>query len=137
MADAAAHQRARHMRQTLTPPEARLWAALRRQQLGVKFRRQHPIGPYIIDFFCASLKLAIEVDGTSHGSEEAAAHDARRTRWLASQGIEVIRIAALDVRMNCSGVVDGLRGVIGERTAAPSVPPQARRATSPRVGRRL
>ena len=61
MADAAAHQRARHMRQTLTPPEARLWAALRRQQMGVKFRRQHPIGPYIIDFFCASLKLAIEV----------------------------------------------------------------------------
>jgi very-short-patch-repair endonuclease len=115
------------MRQTLTPPEARLWAALRRQQMGVKFRRQHPIGPYIIDFFCASLKLAIEVDGTSHGSEEAAAHDARRTLWLASQGIEVIRIAAIDVRMNFSGVVDGLRGVIGDRITAPSVTAQAPR----------
>ena len=136
MADVDAHRRARRMRQALTPPEARLWSALRRQGLGVKFRRQHPVGPYILDFFCSSLRLAIEVDGASHGTDESALHDARRTRWRASQGIDVVRVAAIDVRRDIHGVLDALRAIVSERCAAPAVTTLARRATSPQAERR-
>ena len=59
--------RARDMRKALTPPEARLWNALRRRAVGgLKFRRQHPIGPFIVDFFCPSAQLIVEVDGSLH-----------------------------------------------------------------------
>jgi very-short-patch-repair endonuclease len=70
----------------------------------LKFRRQHPIGPWIVDFYCAEAKLAVEVDGRVH--EEWAERDRRRTRWLADQGIRVIRLAAEDVRVNLDPVLD-------------------------------
>jgi very-short-patch-repair endonuclease len=95
----SAYQRARAFRRNLTPPEARLWIRLKGDRLGgLGFRKQHPIGPYILDFYCAAAKLAVEVDGASHNTVERSAHDARRTVWLAGKGIRVIRIAALAVR---------------------------------------
>jgi very-short-patch-repair endonuclease len=91
-------RRARCLRRQLTLPEGLMWRALRGRALAdLRFRRQHPIGPYILDFYCHELKLAVEVDGQVHEHPERLAHDRRRTEWLRQQGIRVIRIAARDV----------------------------------------
>ena len=80
------------LRKNLTPAEARLWTYLQAKKLsGRKFRRQHSFGPYILDFFCASETLAVELDGQSHDGPIAAQHDAERTAYLAEHGIEIIR----------------------------------------------
>src|SRR5436309_2752592 len=88
--------RARALRRRLTPPEARLWIALRKKKLGLHFRRQHPIGPYIIDFYCDAAKLAVEIDGESHLGQVD--HDDRRDRWLLEHGVRTLRIPASEVR---------------------------------------
>ena len=97
--------RARRLRRRLTPAEARLWIALRRRNLRCKFRRQHPFGPYILDFYCPEQQLAVEVDGGVHDNDEQAAHDRRRTQWLASQGVRVIRCTNEEVRDHLDGVL--------------------------------
>ena len=100
------YQRAAKMRRALTPPEARLWACLKGGKLaGLKFRQQHPVGPYILDFYCPAAKLAIEVDGGTHDAEGQALRDARRTVWLGTQGIEVVRFTALSVKDNLDGIL--------------------------------
>jgi len=77
---------ARKLRRTPTDAEIRLWSRLRRKQLeGFRFRRQHPLGPYVVDFFCAAAKLIVEVDGGQHANDGDA-----RTRWLAARGYRVI-----------------------------------------------
>ncbi|MGO4409364.1 MULTISPECIES: endonuclease domain-containing protein [unclassified Brevundimonas] len=94
------------MRRALTPPEARLWIQVKRGGLeGLKFRRQHPVGPYILDFYCHAARLAVEVDGAGHDDPEQIAHDERRTHWLASQGVEVLRVRSTDVRDHLEGVL--------------------------------
>ena len=108
--------RARILRRTLTPPEVRLWSCLRRSALaGLKFRRQHPLGPYVIDFYCAEARLAVEVDGESHSHADQIAHDRRRTAWLEQQGIAVLRFAAEDVRINLEGVLMSIRMTVERR----------------------
>lgn len=112
----------------MTPPEALLWTRVRAHRLqGFKFRRQHPCGPYILDFYCAAARLAVEVDGRCHEDPHRIAHDRRRTRWLAAQGIRVIRIAAHDVKDELDGVLAFIARVIRERiadfSAAPSPHP--------------
>lgn len=98
--------RARSLRKTMSPPEATLWIRLRNQGLdGLKFRRQHPVGPYILDFYCDGARLAVEVDGATHNNEAQAAHDERRDRWLASQGIRTLRVSAEWVRRDLSGLL--------------------------------
>jgi very-short-patch-repair endonuclease len=92
------------MRHPQTPAEARLWACLRGQQLGLKFRRQHPIDCYIADFYCAACCLVIEVDGPSH--LEQAMQDEERTAWLEANGYHVIRFSNADV-------LQGLDQVLG------------------------
>jgi very-short-patch-repair endonuclease len=83
------------MRKALTPPELGLWLRLKNRQLGgFRFRRQHPVGPYILDFYCPEARLAVEIDGDSHGVEGATAHDARRDAWLLAQNIQTLRISA-------------------------------------------
>ncbi|WP_309628981.1 endonuclease domain-containing protein [Brevundimonas sp.] len=110
MADGISYQRARAFRRALTPPEARLWRYLKGDQLGgLGFRKQHPIGPYILDFYCAAAKLAVEVDGATHDQPIQIAHDARRTAWLSGKGIRVIRIRAKDVRDTLDGVLAYIR----------------------------
>ena len=106
----------------MSPPEARLWVRVRAHRLhGFKFRRQHPFGPYILDFYCAAARLAVEVDGRVHDYPDRIAHDQKRTRWLASQGIRVVRIAAEDVKNELDGVLAFIARVVRERVAAPSV----------------
>src|SRR5947207_10375074 len=79
-------KRARALRRKMTLPEVILWQELRGGKLkGLQFRRQHPIGPYILDFFCPAARLAIEIDGSSHENEQQFRHDERRDRWLATQ----------------------------------------------------
>jgi very-short-patch-repair endonuclease len=69
------------------------------------FRRQHPIGSYVLDFYCPALGLAIEVDGGQHGDDAARARDERRTRWLSSKGITIVRFWNNDVFANFEGVL--------------------------------
>ncbi|MDP3491504.1 MAG: DUF559 domain-containing protein [Hyphomonadaceae bacterium] len=91
-------KRAGKLRRTMSPPEVALWQKLRGGQLnGLRFRRQHPIGPYILDFYCPSARLAVEVDGQHHNHSEQAEHDTARTSWLSGQGIVVLRFATNDI----------------------------------------
>ncbi|MEO6396420.1 MAG: endonuclease domain-containing protein [Devosia sp.] len=85
--------RAKYLRRNMTEPEKRLWTRLREGAAGMRFRRQHPNGPYVLDFYCPSAKLAIEVDGAGHDR----AGDERRTKWLAGEGIRVLRFTAAEI----------------------------------------
>ena len=73
-------------------PEVLLWRILRDRPGGYKFRRQHPAGPYVLDFFCAEHRLAVEVDGEVHARGDAPARDAARDAWIRSQGVRVHRV---------------------------------------------
>jgi very-short-patch-repair endonuclease len=86
---------AKALRRSLTRPEQQLWQLLRRNTIGFHFRRQHGVGPFILDFYCAAAKLAVEVDGPSH--DDTAARDEARTQWLMSQGIRVLRFSVADL----------------------------------------
>src|SRR5215211_3784996 len=80
------------LRRKLTPAEARLWTLLKNSRLdGRKFRRQHSVGPYILDFYCPGEKLAVELDGEGHFTLPTVSHDAKRRRFLEGRGIRVIR----------------------------------------------
>ncbi len=82
----------RKLRKAMTPAEARLWTYLQKGQLaGRKFRRQHSVGRYVLDFYCPAEKLCVELDGESHEGPMAAAHDAERSAFLKAQGIRVVR----------------------------------------------
>ena len=96
------------MRAAVTVPERKLWRALR-QRLpteGTHFRRQVPIGPYIVDFCCQQAKLIVELDGNQHGTDEAQAYDALRTAILKSQGFRVLRFANHDVHLALDSVLE-------------------------------
>lgn len=100
--------RRQELRREATAMEQRLWSRLRREQLGVKFRRQHPIGPYIVDFYSREVHLVIEVDGDSHFLAGAEAYDAARTEYLQSIGIEVLRFTNHDVATHLETVVEAI-----------------------------
>ena len=79
----------------MTGTEQRLWAHLRGRKLeGWKFRRQHPIGEYIVDFACVAARLVVELDGSSHGFDQQQQYDEARQRWLEFQGYKVLRFSA-------------------------------------------
>jgi very-short-patch-repair endonuclease len=79
-------------------PEVILWDCLRKGRLApFRFRRQHPVGAYILDFYCPSARLAVEVDGEGHGHPSQEAHDHARDAWLNSRGVIVLRVAAADI----------------------------------------
>ena len=118
--------RAKNLRGNMTDAETRLWHALRRDQLnGLHFRRQHPVGPFTLDFYCRSLRLAIEVDGGQHAEQRRPA-DERRTRWLAEKNITVVRYWNNDVLGNLPGVLADLAAQIDKRgsqlTPSPTLP---------------
>ena len=103
---------ARAMRRAPTWAELRLWNALRRSQLGVRFRRQEPIGPYIADFVCHSHRLVVEVDGMTHhfGDEDYAL---RRDRWLREGGWTVIHFSDDYVYRNLVGALEVITKALG------------------------
>ena len=87
--------RARSLRRTMTAPETHLWSLLRRKSVSLRFRRQHPMGAYILDFYCPSAKLCVEIDGVIH--DEQHLYDTHRTKWLERQGVRVLRFGADEV----------------------------------------
>ncbi len=98
-------QRARELRQPQTPAEAQLWQRLRRKQMnGYYFRRQHPIGNFIVDFYCAEARLIIEVDGDIHAFQEM--YDANRTDWLENHGYRVIRFTNAEIFHQLEAVLE-------------------------------
>ncbi len=109
----------RELRHPQTPAEATLWYALRDRNLGYKFRRQHPIQKFIIDFYCAQVKLCVEIDGASHLEREQAEYDAARTDFLQELGYRVIRFTNDDVRNHIHSVVDAILEEI-KRLTTPS-----------------
>jgi very-short-patch-repair endonuclease len=104
---------ARQMRKAMTPAEQLLWLALRGKQLGVRFRRQAPIGPYIVDFVCFEKRLIVELDGEYHAY--TAEQDEVRQRWLESQGFEVVRLGNRLVLTQLEDVVAVLLDAIDRR----------------------
>jgi very-short-patch-repair endonuclease len=126
--------RARRLRKDMSLPEVLLWKLLKAQPEGVKFRRQHPSGVYVLDFFCADARVAIEIDGQSHDFGDRPERDQRRDAWLKSQGIETLRIPASEVLEDCAVVANGI--VQYARARLPlHHPASAGRSPSPRQAR--
>ena len=93
---------AKRLRRRMTLPEVLLWRQLRGRALaGLQFRKQHPVGPYVLDFYCHALKLVIEVDGAAHGFVPS--KDEQRDAWLARHGIRTFRIRAAAVLQRPDG----------------------------------
>src|SRR5690349_20182182 len=104
---------ARQLRRRLSLPEGLLWRALRGRKLdGLHFRRQHPIGPYVLDFYCDSALLALEIDGQSHGFGDRPQRDERRDAWLASKGIRTLRLSAELALHDVDDAVNTIRGFL-------------------------
>lgn len=107
-------QKSKELRNNPTSAERTLWLHLRGNQLaGCKFRRQQPIGPFIVDFYSSKLKLAIELDGESH--DERIEADARRQKYLGQAGISVLRFLNEDIRNNLEGVIQTIYDFCRER----------------------
>jgi very-short-patch-repair endonuclease len=110
-------EHARELRQPQTPAEATLWQHLRNRNLVYKFRRQHPIDRFIIDFYCAEARLCIEIDGGSHLEAEQIKYDAARIGFLEQRGCKVIRFTNADVRYNIHAVIDEIIRQVEMRVA--------------------
>ena len=100
-------QQAQALRKKATPAEQMLWEALRSRRFkGLKFRFQHPVETFVLDFYCPACKLVLELDGGIHENPEVAVHDALRTAWLETNGYRVIRFRNEDVYTNLPGVLE-------------------------------
>jgi very-short-patch-repair endonuclease len=122
------YERAKALRRGMSNMELALWMRLRSKALlGLKFRRQHPVGPFILDFYCGAARLAVELDGVSHEGEEAAAYDRRRDEWIARQGIGTLRIPYSVLSTDLERVLVRIAEVAQRRIAARNLPfpPQA------------
>jgi very-short-patch-repair endonuclease len=120
-------KRARKLRTQMTLPEILLWQELRGRKLnGLAFRRQHGEDPYVLDFFCTKVQLAVEIDGIVH--ESRGEHDARRDAWLAERGIRTLRIPATDIlkRGNMENVLETIARAAAPSTAFGGPPPPLR-----------
>ena len=110
----------RRLRSNMTGPETRLWSALRARQLqGMKFRRQHGIGPYIVDFYCPEQSLVIEVDGDSHANADQIVRDQLRDKYFQSLGLRVIRYFNDDIVKNVAGVLEDLAEKLASGSTSP------------------
>ncbi len=97
-------RRARDLRRDMSMPEVLLWQWLRMRPNGLKFRRQHPSGPYVLDFFCSDARLAIEVDGEAHSRGDRPERDSARDQWLAQAGVSTLRVPAAEVLKDLDAV---------------------------------
>ena len=99
----------------MSPPEVMLWQRLRQRPSGFKFRRQHPAGEFILDFFCSKAKLAIEIDGYSHETGNRPQADEMRDSWLRLRNIQSLRITANEVARSSDEVVEWIIAKCEER----------------------
>jgi very-short-patch-repair endonuclease len=118
-------ERAQELRRDSTPAERLLWKKLRGRQTGFRFRRQHAVGPYIVDFFCWDARLVVEVDGDTHVGEEAQAYDHRRDEYLRSLGLQVKRYTNNDVLNRTESVTEDIWYLLENcRRSDDQTPPQ-------------
>jgi very-short-patch-repair endonuclease len=121
------------LRTHATNVERRLWYKLRGAQIdGLSFRRQHPAGPYILDFYCPKLLLGIELDGSQHA--EQASRDRKRDEWFRQRGVTVLRFWNSDVIENLSGVLEVIAAKASELKSKGSTPTRRWRADLPLAG---
>ncbi|HMN87554.1 MAG TPA: endonuclease domain-containing protein [Bauldia sp.] len=119
-------KRARAQRRQMSLPEVLLWQALRGGALSAfRFRRQHPVGPYVLDFHCSSHRLGVEVDGSVHDLAGQAARDRVRDQWLRQNAVRVLRFPARDVLHEASrrDVIATIRAALAPSTAFGGPPP--------------
>jgi very-short-patch-repair endonuclease len=126
--------RARRLRRDSTDVEMRLWQKVRNKQLGADFRRQHPTGPYVLDFYCPALRLAIELDGGQHANANVSQRDTIRTVWLADRDVTLLRYWNSDVTQNLPGVLEDIAAKIAELQSAKVTPTRRWRADLPLAG---
>ena len=119
--------RARTLRKNATPEENLLWYRFLRRH-PARFRRQHPIGPYILDFFCPGCRIAVELDGGGHYEPEQAEHDRRRDQWLSEQSIFVLRFTNTEIKEQFAAVCETIQRKVAEH------PPQSAVRTAPPQG---
>ena len=110
-----AYKSARRLRRKMSLPEVLLWQMLRKQPGHIKFRRQHPVGRYVLDFYVVELKLGIEIDGISHDRGDRPARDEERDQWIEAQGIKMLRISAKDVLADPNVVAHSIVRLCTER----------------------
>jgi very-short-patch-repair endonuclease len=129
---------ARRLRLNQTGAEARLWRRLRNWPMhGTHFRRQVPIGPYIVDFACMAAHLVIEMNGSQHGVSENVIRDEARTRWLEAAGYRVIRFWNNDLVNNMDGVLQSIYAAVhGATNAEPTPFKHKRRERTDTAGKR-
>jgi very-short-patch-repair endonuclease len=111
--------KARALRRRMTTAEKKFWSLVRNNHLGVKFRRQVPIGPYIVDFFCFSAKLAVELDGSQHYTEEGKEYDFHRDQFLEAQGITVLRFSNKEFLRNQDDVMQAIWESVHKKETSP------------------
>ena len=132
-ATTAARTHARSLRREMTDAERRLWTGLRAEQLGVKFRRQHPLGPYIADFACLSPKLIVELDGSQHAQQQA--YDRERDAFFRAQGFGVLRFASNEPFINLEGVLQAVANRLASLAVRagphPCLPPEGEGVQQP------
>jgi very-short-patch-repair endonuclease len=126
--------RARRLRRNSTDAERLLWQKLRNRQLDADFRRQHPAGPYVLDFYCANLSLAIELDGGQHNESANEHQDRKRDAWLVERGVKTLRFWNSDIVRNLDGVLEVIRTAIENRKAIKMSPTRRWRADLPLSG---
>ena len=125
----------RKLRSEMSPPEVMLWQELRKRPDGFKFRRQHPAGEFVLDFYCAKAKLAVEIDGATHDNIESARRDANKSSFLRSRGIATTRIPARQVLEDIDPVVQRLVEICKSRIVEVMAPlHQPAAGPPPRVG---
>jgi very-short-patch-repair endonuclease len=125
---------ARCLRRDSTDVEMRLWQKLRNRQLGADFRRQHPAGSFVLDFYCSALRLVIELDGGQHNEPRNAVRDKARDQWLFERGATVLRFWNSDVTQNLRGVLEVIAATVSELQAAQMTPTRRWRADLPLSG---
>jgi very-short-patch-repair endonuclease len=120
-----ARANAQVLRREMTDSERKLWQRLRGEQLGVKFRRQHPLGNYIADFACLVPKLIVELDGSQHQAQQG--YDARRDAFFGELGFDVLRFPSNDPFVNLEGVLQAIANRLVVLTPAAPIPAFPRR----------
>jgi len=111
--------RRRELRNNPTPEESMLWARLKNYQTGFKFRRQHSIGGYIVDFYCASQRMVVELDGPQHLRKESLEYDEIRSRYFKAFNIKLIRFVNDEVKMNLDNVVLKIKNMLHHHPQPP------------------
>ncbi|MFZ5744512.1 MAG: endonuclease domain-containing protein [Pseudomonadota bacterium] len=112
-------ERAKQLRAAMSLPERLLWSRLRKSPGGVRFRRQHPVGTFVLDFYCPALRLGIEIDGLAHDMGDHPEQDLMRDAWLRKQGYSIVRIPATEVLKNPDEVAEAIVTLCGRKERAP------------------